>query len=280
MPETAHPDEPRLPQEICDLIVDYNHSDRATLKTLALVSRAWLASARYHIFYSIHIVTDLELLGSGVAPLNFKDDRSISLLGMGPPSSFPVRHLIVGKSNILGALREPSSIESIFAIMAHFPRVHSLSLKHIYIEDDVTDTVTKLKTSFTTFPSRLHMLELSRFFRVRAIRPISDIIRMFTSISYLKLDHLYRNAESFEHEPWHDYPTPPSHKIPVDRLDFELSRVQDVPVFMEDLYSAVDVANVGCLGLTYLTEVVPPEFIKLVETSSGRLTSLIVKTHG
>jgi hypothetical protein len=44
---------PRLPPEITDRIIDYFHDSKADLRTCALVCRGWLASSRFHLFYSI-----------------------------------------------------------------------------------------------------------------------------------------------------------------------------------------------------------------------------------
>ncbi|PPQ67866.1 hypothetical protein CVT25_010305 [Psilocybe cyanescens] len=50
---TPTPHEQRLPQEIFDSIIDYFHSNTETLRVCALVSSAWLASARKHLFSRI-----------------------------------------------------------------------------------------------------------------------------------------------------------------------------------------------------------------------------------
>jgi len=44
-----------LPQELIDSIIDYCHDDPPTLKTCALVCKAWLPSSRSHIFQSISL---------------------------------------------------------------------------------------------------------------------------------------------------------------------------------------------------------------------------------
>lgn len=42
-----------LPQELIELIIDFAHDDPRTLRSCALVCRAWLPSSRYHLFSSI-----------------------------------------------------------------------------------------------------------------------------------------------------------------------------------------------------------------------------------
>src|ERR1700722_9015390 len=44
---------PALPTEIQDYILDFLHDSRPTLKTCALVCRAWVPTSRYHLFFNI-----------------------------------------------------------------------------------------------------------------------------------------------------------------------------------------------------------------------------------
>ncbi|TCD70359.1 hypothetical protein EIP91_003711 [Steccherinum ochraceum] len=48
---------PRLPQELTDIIIDHFHDDKKALSLCSLVSRDWLWSARYHLFYKTVITT-------------------------------------------------------------------------------------------------------------------------------------------------------------------------------------------------------------------------------
>lgn len=41
----------RLPQEICDLIIDHLHDDKLSLRRSALVSRGWVYRSQAHLFY-------------------------------------------------------------------------------------------------------------------------------------------------------------------------------------------------------------------------------------
>ncbi|KAJ7187335.1 hypothetical protein C8R46DRAFT_1059505 [Mycena filopes] len=56
-----------LPRELCDLIVDYLHAERATLCSCALVCRAWLPASRFHLFAEISLT---EHEGHAAARLN------------------------------------------------------------------------------------------------------------------------------------------------------------------------------------------------------------------
>ncbi|KAJ6535073.1 hypothetical protein B0H19DRAFT_964200, partial [Mycena capillaripes] len=44
-----------LPRELCDLVVDYLHADRASLGSCALVCRAWVPASRFHLFEYISL---------------------------------------------------------------------------------------------------------------------------------------------------------------------------------------------------------------------------------
>ncbi|KAJ7602337.1 hypothetical protein FB45DRAFT_901910 [Roridomyces roridus] len=44
-----------LPRELCDLIIDYLHADRAALAACALVCRAWVPASRFHLFDHISL---------------------------------------------------------------------------------------------------------------------------------------------------------------------------------------------------------------------------------
>lgn len=61
----------RLPQEICDIIIDYAHKDPQVLATCGLVCRSWVASSRYHLFRSVDLADNnmpgfLDLLESEI----------------------------------------------------------------------------------------------------------------------------------------------------------------------------------------------------------------------
>ncbi|KIK71650.1 hypothetical protein GYMLUDRAFT_33808 [Collybiopsis luxurians FD-317 M1] len=46
---------PRLPQELCDLLIDESSDSSDALKTLSLVHRSWLPRARKHLFHRLHL---------------------------------------------------------------------------------------------------------------------------------------------------------------------------------------------------------------------------------
>ncbi|GJE86424.1 hypothetical protein PsYK624_025040 [Phanerochaete sordida] len=47
------PSTPRLPPELCDMVIDHLFDDKPSLAMCSLVSHSWLRAARYHLFDSI-----------------------------------------------------------------------------------------------------------------------------------------------------------------------------------------------------------------------------------
>ncbi|PBK79926.1 hypothetical protein ARMGADRAFT_99606 [Armillaria gallica] len=45
-----------IPQELIDVIIDYNHGDKQTLRACALTSRAFVASSQFHLFSRIKLI--------------------------------------------------------------------------------------------------------------------------------------------------------------------------------------------------------------------------------
>ncbi|KAJ3557738.1 hypothetical protein NM688_g1305 [Phlebia brevispora] len=48
----------RLPQEISDMIIDFLHEDKQSLKTCSLVCRSWTDAAQYHILYTFRLIAE------------------------------------------------------------------------------------------------------------------------------------------------------------------------------------------------------------------------------
>lgn len=46
--------QPPMPPELTDLVIDFLHNDRASLKNCSLVSHQWLPAARYHLFHTLN----------------------------------------------------------------------------------------------------------------------------------------------------------------------------------------------------------------------------------
>lgn len=49
------PSEPILPPEVIDLIIDYLHDHRGTLRACSLVGRNWLGGSRHHLFDGVYL---------------------------------------------------------------------------------------------------------------------------------------------------------------------------------------------------------------------------------
>ena len=45
----------KLPQELLDIVVDFLHADKASLRACALALREWLYPARRHLFHTLYI---------------------------------------------------------------------------------------------------------------------------------------------------------------------------------------------------------------------------------
>lgn len=75
---------PRLPPELCDIIIDFLHPNRTALASCSLVCKSWTPASRYHLWRSMHLTTPnissfLSILpGSNVLPYvqTFKIDNA------------------------------------------------------------------------------------------------------------------------------------------------------------------------------------------------------------
>ena len=78
---------PAIPQELCDMIIDFLHNDVAALCNAGLVCKVWLHASRFHLFSEIRLFSlvhqRLELIcaeGSNIPPyildLSIEGDES------------------------------------------------------------------------------------------------------------------------------------------------------------------------------------------------------------
>ncbi|KAF7311991.1 ANK-REP-REGION domain-containing protein [Mycena indigotica] len=135
---------PRLPHELCDLIVDFLHADTAALGRCALVCRGWIATSRYHLFAHIDmspstgrrsisravtLLNDLLASSHSTLPLSIRnlefynnpdsdsDHFSLSPLCVVLPKIVQLRHL-----------KELSLSELPFQVLSALPRLETLRL--------------------------------------------------------------------------------------------------------------------------------------------------------
>lgn len=102
---------PNIAPELCDMIIDFLHDERATLYSCSLVCRRWLMSSRFHLFYTIKIREDDSDIDAALAML------------CGPKSTIPphVRFLwIYTPSSLLAS--------KVLLKLPLFPGVENLSL--------------------------------------------------------------------------------------------------------------------------------------------------------
>ncbi|KAJ7105398.1 hypothetical protein C8R43DRAFT_1046736 [Mycena crocata] len=172
-----------LPRELCDLVVDYLHAERATLSACALVCRAWVPASRFHLFAHIvlsdtagHAAARLNaLLGSPHATLAGAV-RSLDLFNAlapiqirGPPADAPLRVKtlleIVPRIVQLRHVHTLALSDLPFDVLPAFARVRTLRLQ------DATAGPGLLRLA-TCFPSLTHLtLERVHAIPYRTISP-------------------------------------------------------------------------------------------------------------
>ena len=79
----------RLPQEICDLIIDHLHNDKPSLRHCALVARGWVYRSQVHVFYSL--ILGGKLLRRWFDTFSPSDERIhsfVKILALYPSSNF------------------------------------------------------------------------------------------------------------------------------------------------------------------------------------------------
>jgi hypothetical protein len=76
----------RLPQEICDLIIDHLHEDKPSLRRCALISKGWVYRSQAHLFHSL-ILGDklLERWLDTFSPSNERIHSFVRILAIHPP---------------------------------------------------------------------------------------------------------------------------------------------------------------------------------------------------
>ncbi|KAJ7668781.1 hypothetical protein DFH06DRAFT_207625 [Mycena polygramma] len=137
-----------LPRELCDLVVDYLHAERAALGVCALVCRAWVPASRFHLFEHIALTEHTayaaaclnEILASPHATLA-PAVRSLHLFGALAPVR--IAHPRTGRVQlktlleIVPRIRQFTHVRTLalsdlpFDLFSAFPRIRSLSLAGI-----------------------------------------------------------------------------------------------------------------------------------------------------
>ncbi|CDO73212.1 hypothetical protein BN946_scf185007.g267 [Trametes cinnabarina] len=120
---------PNVPLELTDYIIDFLHEDARTLASCAVVSRAWIPAARFHLFRSIVL----------------RDDAFSSsfrrLLTLSPDLGYYVRDLTVARSVTVSEVFLPSKPagpcinNALPQVLQQLPHLRSLTLAHVDLKN-------------------------------------------------------------------------------------------------------------------------------------------------
>ncbi|KAJ6611308.1 hypothetical protein B0H10DRAFT_2224185 [Mycena sp. CBHHK59/15] len=196
----------KLPSELCDEIIDYLHTDAATLAVCALVCRAWVPASRFHLFESIKMS---ENSGQRAVQLN-------NLLGSPYTTILPaVQNLTFLNALAPIQIRHPRSgrvhlkvLVALVPRITQFPCIRRLALSDLpwYLLHGL-NTVEELSlTAVNAGPALLHLgSHLPRLTdltleRVHAIPFCAEYPR--TEFSPMRLHHLTIRASSIAFLGW------------------------------------------------------------------------------
>ncbi|RPD53274.1 hypothetical protein L226DRAFT_144434 [Lentinus tigrinus ALCF2SS1-7] len=181
-----------LPGEVTDYIIDFLHDDIDSLKTCALIARAWTGTAHFHVFRTWPVVCRQD-----------EPDRSAGeLLKWAASDSAGTREvatLIIEAARPSGTVTHTLPIGDLGRLMPHMPNVRNVTLQNVVL--DAPPTVQSTPDS-----RRLSLARLS----ILACKTPED---SFTHIGHLLclfpvIDRLYFAEtvcgwdECMESEPW------------------------------------------------------------------------------
>ena len=119
MPEAEADGRRTLPQEVIDMIIDFLHDDRRTLKACAQVSRSWVRVSHYHLSRNVRIE----------ATPSFKAGYSAQLQSLLRwPFHVYIYELTVVPVPTRSSLYPELTEENVVAFFTSLPRLRSLSL--------------------------------------------------------------------------------------------------------------------------------------------------------
>lgn len=140
---------PRLPQELCDLVIDQHAGEHQMLSCLSLVCREWMFRCRYHLFKHLEIYDSTQqhlftLLESPLATIPRVKSQSVLLAVFNLPS-----HAICGTFHNLTTLtltlRSPMPVRfsSVASLLLAFSFLKNVTLQRIRWLDDTSSLPTK-----------------------------------------------------------------------------------------------------------------------------------------
>lgn len=108
----------RVPQELSDMIIDFLHADKRTLKACSLVCRSWTAAAQYHILYSFRLTAEPSKGGYAVQlrPL------------LEPPVCDRIRELVLTPGPSRYSPLSEFTMDVLLTVLKALPALRSLSL--------------------------------------------------------------------------------------------------------------------------------------------------------
>lgn len=139
----------RLPQELCDLVIDQHAGDNEMLSCLSLVCRGWMFRCRYHLFKYLEIYESTRqrlftLLESPLATILRVKSQSVSLAVTSLPSH-AICSIFHNLTTLALSLRSPTSLRfsSVASLLLAFPFLKRLTLQRIPWLDDTSSSPTK-----------------------------------------------------------------------------------------------------------------------------------------
>ncbi|KAH8105265.1 hypothetical protein BXZ70DRAFT_1004782 [Cristinia sonorae] len=176
--------QPRLPQELTDIVIDHLHDDKESLKACTLVSDDWFWPARFHLFNTTVITTSNEKHGLDA----FLDSVATSPLQLG----HQVRCLHVRGAHDKSQDDFLSILDFMKAILPRLPSIRKVTLSRM-----VWGQGALLPSEFThPMPWELGMLSLKDI-RLEASdaesldvaqRHLAYLLQLFSSIRLLTID--------------------------------------------------------------------------------------------
>ncbi|KAJ7642135.1 hypothetical protein FB45DRAFT_1126439 [Roridomyces roridus] len=116
-----------LPRELCDLIIDHLHADRAALAACSLVCRAWVPASRFHLFDHISLS---ETTGRAAVVLNTLLSNPHASIGR-TVRSLDLFDALVPIQITYNRTHKPPEIRPLLSLVPHIGRlthIHTLAL--------------------------------------------------------------------------------------------------------------------------------------------------------
>jgi hypothetical protein len=218
---------PQLPPELIDRVIDHLHNSSSGLRTCALVCRAWLASSRFHLFYTIHIHPTF--IRKNDSDGSSRCNKLYDAIQQSPHISVYVRELSFTIDYYDPALLSDPILPP---LLQSFGKLQKLDLSALIAWDDLTDVLRSSFCSILALPSLIH-------FEANGL----DFIRSEQFIRLLH-PHLKRLAM---HITWRNLVTLPAH----DRQPCHLTHLKLSGRFTDWLFGTreVDISNVHTLDI-------------------------------